>query len=134
MKNIQKLAILVLGLFILLNCVSIKKQNSLSDLEETTVTIGNTTYDKETSLIFDKDMQMVITHCTGCHSAKLITQFHGTRTDWLEKIRWMQKTQKLWDLGEAEPVILTYLEKNYPPLEKNNRRANLKNIEWYNLK
>jgi hypothetical protein len=45
----------------------------------------------------------------------------------------MQQKQKLWDLGESESKILDYLAKNYPPSEKVNRRAALKNIEWYKL-
>ena len=28
-------------------------------------------------------------------------------------IRWMQKEQGLWELGDAETVIVDYLEKNY---------------------
>ena len=46
----------------------------------------------------------------------------------------MQQKQKLWALGEAEPVILDYLAKNYPATEVVNRRAALKDIEWYKLK
>jgi hypothetical protein len=30
-------------------------------------------------------------------------------------IRWMQKTQKLWDLGDDEKIVLDYLENNYKP-------------------
>ena len=44
----------------------------------------------------------------------------------------MQETQKLWDLGGDEVVILDYLEKNYAPKE-HGRRTPLKNIEWYEL-
>ena len=42
------------------------------------------------------------------------------------------KTQKLWDLGENEILILDYLEKNYAPKEQG-RRAPLKDIDWYEL-
>ena len=89
--------------------------------------------DESTGLIVSEHLNLVIANCTGCHSSKLITQFHTDRQGWLEKIRWMQQKQKLWDLGESEPKILDYLSKNYSPSEKVNRRAALKNIEWYKL-
>ena len=46
----------------------------------------------------------------------------------------MQQKQKLWDLGAAEPIILDYLAKNYPPSEKINKRKNLEITNWYSLK
>ena len=90
--------------------------------------------DSNTGLIIGEGLDLVIAHCTGCHSSKLITQFHTDKNGWLEKIRWMQQKQKLWDLGAAEPIILEYLAKNYPPSEKINRRKNLEITNWYNLK
>lgn len=90
--------------------------------------------DSKTGLIVAEGLDLVTAHCTGCHSSKLITQFHTDRKGWLEKIRWMQKNQKLWDLGEAEPKVLDYLEKNYSEIAKPSRRAAPKNIEWYQLK
>ena len=90
--------------------------------------------DAATGLIVAEGLDLVTAHCTGCHSSKLITQFHTDRQGWLEKVRLMQQKHKLWDLGEAEPVILDYLAKNYPPTEKVNRRAALKNVDWYKLK
>jgi len=47
-------------------------------------------------------------------------------------IRWMQQTQNLWDLGEDEEAIVTYLATYYAP-EQKGRREVLTNIEWYNL-
>ena len=44
----------------------------------------------------------------------------------------MQETQKLWDLGENEDIILDYLAEHYAP-EDIGRRKNLENIEWYEL-
>ncbi len=90
--------------------------------------------DGNTGLIIGEGLDLVTAHCTGCHSSKLITQFHTDKKGWLEKIRWMQQKQKLWDLGAAEPIILEYLAKNYPPSEKINRRKNLEITNWYNLK
>lgn len=74
----------------------------------------------------------VINNCTNCHSAKLITQNRMNREMWLGSIRWMQKTQNLWDLGKNEDIILNYLSTHYAPVEKG-RREPLTNIEWYNL-
>ncbi|WP_020531681.1 hypothetical protein [Flexithrix dorotheae] len=89
--------------------------------------------DAATGLIADENYQLVKTNCTACHSAKLITQNRATRAGWESMIRWMQNTQKLWDLGPNEPLILDYLAKNYAP-QKQGRRKNLENIEWYELK
>lgn len=88
--------------------------------------------DAETGLIADEHYQLVKTNCTACHSAKLVTQNRATRAGWESMIRWMQDTQKLWDLGSNEPLILDYLAKNYAP-KKQGRRKNLENIEWYEL-
>ena len=85
-----------------------------------------------TGLIDAPELQLVITNCTGCHSSKLITQNRMSLTGWSSTIKWMQETQNLWDLGENEEAILTYLATNYAPTKKG-RRANLGDIEWYEL-
>jgi len=89
--------------------------------------------DPTTGLVIDNGLDMVRAHCTGCHSSKLVTQYGASREGWLDKIRWMQRTQNLWDLGEAEPVILDYLAKHYPTADKFDRREPLKDVEWYRL-
>lgn len=82
--------------------------------------------DKATGLKVAKGMDVVIANCTVCHSAKFITLQKGDRDTWLQMIRWMQRTQGLWDFdSKTEDTILTYLEKNYPP-GKASRRPNLK--------
>lgn len=85
-------------------------------------------------LIFAEGFEVVRGNCTGCHSAKLITQNLASRDGWEEMIRWMQAKQGLWDLGKNEPIILDYLAKNYAPVDKG-RRANLQveDISWYIL-
>ena len=82
----------------------------------------------------DQHWQLVRGTCTACHSAKMITQSRATREGWEQMIRWMQKTQGLWDLGPSEGPILDYLAANYAP-EESGRRANLEveAIEWYIL-
>ncbi len=90
-------------------------------------------YDKDTGLIIDKGVDIVKGNCTACHSAKFIILQKGDRDTWLAMIRWMQKTQGLWEFDkETENTILTYLAKNYPP-GKASRRPNLKQSEMPKL-
>ncbi len=134
MKYLYKTPILVASAFFLISA-SLKQEKSTKSYSSNQFSADSTIrLDKATGLIVSDGLDLVTAHCTGCHSSKLITQFHTDRKGWLEKIRWMQQKQKLWDLGEAEPKILDYLAKNYPATEKVNRRAALKNIDWYKLK
>ncbi|MFT5859698.1 MAG: hypothetical protein ACI865_001802 [Flavobacteriaceae bacterium] len=86
----------------------------------------------ESGLIYDDGYDLVIKNCAGCHSLALVTQNAATHDGWKDVIRWMQKTQGLWELGEAEDPILDYLSKNYAPKEFG-RRPNLVIKEWYDL-
>ena len=86
----------------------------------------------ETGFVVDEGWELVRANCTACHSSKLVTQNRADRAGWESMIRWMQETQKLWDLGENEPIILDYLAKHYAPQRKG-RRAQLTHIEWYEL-
>jgi hypothetical protein len=99
----------------------------------------DTEYDKvvdgihvRTGFVDGEGLMSVVTHCTACHSASLVTQNRMTREGWEQTIRWMQKTQNLWDLGANESVILDYLSTHYAP-QKKGRRQNLANLEWYEL-
>ncbi len=85
-----------------------------------------------TGLIAADGLTEVVNNCTTCHSAQLVTQNRMSRERWVATIRWMQKTQNLWDLGANEEIIINYLVTNYPPLKKG-RRAALTDIEWYAL-
>ncbi len=102
------------------------------DIEEDIGKIENGIHVR-TGFIEAEGMQQVINNCTNCHSAKLVTQNRMSKEGWTATIRWMQKTQNLWDLGENEGVIVDYLAKNYGPINKG-RREGLKDIEWYPLK
>ncbi len=83
-------------------------------------------YDKSSGLKIAKGFEIVRANCTACHSAKFITFQRGDRDTWLAMIRWMQRTQGLWQFdAKTEDTILTYLETNYPP-GKSSRRPNLK--------
>ncbi|MFO7825021.1 MAG: hypothetical protein R6V72_13860 [Cyclobacterium sp.] len=86
-----------------------------------------------TGFIASEGLDLVIAHCTACHSAKLVTQNRADREGWKKMIRWMQATQNLWELGEQEEAILDYLSENYAPV-KTGRRPPLTDIEWYELK
>lgn len=87
----------------------------------------------ETGFIEGDHKMLVVANCTGCHSAKLVTQNRASREGWKNTIRWMQETQNLWDLGGNEEKILDYLSTHYAP-EDQGRRANLEVDEWYELK
>lgn len=76
--------------------------------------------------------QLANRHCTPCHSAELVTQNHMSADGWEATIRWMQKTQNLWDLGEDEGPLIEYLAKNYAP-QFEGRRKPLSVIDWYAL-
>ena len=85
-----------------------------------------------TGLIDAEGLKTVVDNCTVYHSSQLVIQNRMNKETWNATIRWMQETQNLWPLGEKQEVIVDYLVKNYPPIEKG-RRANLEEIEWYPL-
>ncbi|NNC50348.1 MAG: monoheme cytochrome C [Flaviramulus sp.] len=86
-----------------------------------------------TGLISADGLMIVVNNCTNCHSAKLVTQNRMNKERWNATIRWMQETQNLWDLGKNQEIIVDYLVANYP-VEVVGRRANLTDIDWYELK
>lgn len=86
-------------------------------------------------LIVADGWEIVKRNCTACHSGQLVAQNRATKEGWEKMIRWMQTTQGLWDLGEAEPIILDYLATHYAPEETGRRTAiDIEAIEWYILK
>jgi len=85
-----------------------------------------------TGFIEAPGMQETVNNCTSCHSAQLVIQNRMDAERWKSTIDWMQETQNLWELGDNEEIIIEYLVKNYPVIEKG-RRAPLKDIEWYEL-
>jgi len=81
--------------------------------------------DPVTGLKINPGWAVVKSNCTACHSANFIVMQRGNRETWLQMIRWMQKTQGLWQFDpNTEATILDYLATNYPPA-KNGRRPNL---------
>lgn len=84
-------------------------------------------YDPATGLVLQQGWQDVRAHCGGCHSYSVVTNQRANRDGWLNTIRWMQRTQKLWEIpAETETRILDYLAANYGPSESTRpRRAPL---------
>lgn len=138
--NINKLFLISPALIVALaSFTETKKPDNLTLKKSTFQVKVNDTLktDAETGLIIHKNLKMVKTHCTACHSTKLIQQHRFTREGWIGKIRWMQKNHNLWDLGESEKEILDYLEKYYSPGSEANkvpaRRQALQTVQWYKL-
>jgi len=80
--------------------------------------------DTDTGLAKAAGWEDVRAHCGSCHSFSLVTNHRASRASWLDMIRWMQRTQNLWELPpETEDTILDYLTENYGPSTSRGRRA-----------
>lgn len=91
---------------------------------EPAVAAAEPALDPATGLVMAQDWEIVRAHCTGCHSAKLVTQQRGTAQQWLTMIRWMQEKQNLWQFDDdTESRIIAYLASNYPPDAARRRAA-----------
>ena len=74
--------------------------------------------DPDTGLVIAPGWELVKAHCGACHSHRLVTAQRGDRDFWLETIRWMQRTQNLWELpADQESTILDYLAGAYAESE-----------------
>lgn len=69
--------------------------------------------DPVSGMVIDENWDLVRANCVVCHSTKGFTQIRLDRKNWEKIIRLMQEKNGLWPLGEMEPKILDYLEKNY---------------------
>ena len=88
----------------------------------TAVGVGADT-DADTGLAVAPGWEDIRAHCGGCHSFGLITNQRANRDGWRDMIRWMQRTQNLWELPPAsETRILDYLAENYAPRTLRQRR------------
>ena len=133
MKKLNKYPFLTLIAFL---CIWTSCEESF-DSESDTMVVDTTfvkpdSIDAGTGMIVAEGFELVRQRCLTCHSSKLITQNLASRDGWEDMIRWMQETQKLPDLGEAEDPILDYLAAHYAP-EDQGRRATLVIEEWYEL-
>lgn len=87
-----------------------------------------------TGFIADKNFELVVTNCTGCHASDLVIQNRMTKQGWEDIIKWMQEKQNLWDLGPNKAKIVDYLAKNYAPKNQGRRKLlQLKTDDWYVL-
>lgn len=118
--------IVVIGFFIFQS-----SDDELKPLADTSGEIVNGIHEK-TGFVEAEGMKTVISHCTACHSSKLVIQNRMNTERWNATIKWMQETQNLWELGKNQEIIVNYLVENYPPVETG-RRENLKELEWYEL-
>ena len=82
---------------------------------------GDKTLDEASGFIIDDGWQLTNAHCASCHSAQIVTQNRMDRSGWEDTIRLMQAEHGLWDLGEAELVILDYLTRHYGITETRSR-------------
>src|SRR5690606_39489843 len=85
------------------------------------LTADSLTLDTHTGLVVDTNLRLILANCSTCHSTDLVRQNRFTRDGWLAKIRWMQETHNLWDLGESDAAISDYLEKYSSPSSMDKR-------------
>jgi len=65
-----------------------------------------------------ENWELVMAHCTVCHSPQQYLRQKGTASTWTDTIRWMQGSPGLWPLDpETEKKIVVYLAENYGPDE-----------------
>jgi hypothetical protein len=80
--------------------------------------------DPGSGLIKADGWELVNAHCGACHSHRLVTQQRGDAEFWLSTIRWMQRTQNLWDIpGSQEQTLIDYLSEHYNETEWGRRPA-----------
>jgi len=70
--------------------------------------------DPATGLIVAEGWQLASAHCGACHSHRLVTAQRGDAAFWRSTIRWMQRTQNLWQIpAQQEDTLIEYLATHY---------------------
>ena len=70
--------------------------------------------DAETGLVIADGWLLVAAHCGSCHSLRLVTAQRGDASFWESTIRWMQRTQNLWEIPPAQEArLIAYLAARY---------------------
>lgn len=60
------------------------------------------------------DWEIAARHCGACHSYRLVTAQRGDARFWTDVIRWMQRTQGLWQIEASEEArLIAYLADAY---------------------
>jgi hypothetical protein len=78
--------------------------------------------DPESGLVQAPGWRTVAAHCGACHSYRLVTAQRGDADFWRGLIRWMQRTQNLWEIPpEQEDTIVAYLAEHYAETEGGRR-------------
>lgn len=78
--------------------------------------------DPATGLLLGEGWELARAHCGACHSYRLVTAQGGDEAFWLRTIRWMQRTQNLWNIPESqEQMLVRYLATAYPAEEAGRR-------------
>jgi hypothetical protein len=130
--KITSLLAIVLGLCLLAAAPAPKPARQASSAGLGPARVAGDSLDAQTGLVLAPGFQLVKNNCIRCHSPQLITAKRATREGWESTIRWMQASQGLGDLGQAEAPILDYLARHYAPTREG-RRPHLKSIDWYPL-
>ena len=82
--------------------------------------------DSKTGFVVAPGFELVEANCTVCHSSRQTLQMRADRDGWLQLIRWMQRTQNLWQFPPAtEAEIVDYLATHYSPTAARFRRRPL---------
>ncbi len=80
--------------------------------------------DPRTGLVIADGWIYVNAHCGACHSYALVTAQRGDERFWTDTIRWMQRTQKLWQIpAEQEEQLISYLATHYNETDWGRRPA-----------
>lgn len=70
--------------------------------------------DPDTGLVMAPGWELVRANCGACHSYRLVTAQRGDEAFWTDAIRWMQRTQNLWQIpAEVEAPLIAYLATHY---------------------
>lgn len=89
-----------------------------------TVSAADPDIDGNTGLIIAPGWELAAAHCGACHSHALVTAQRGNAEFWRSTIRWMQKTQNLWQIpATQEQALIAYLEANYNETDWGRRPA-----------
>jgi mono/diheme cytochrome c family protein len=78
--------------------------------------------DPTTGLVVAPGWEVVRAHCGTCHSFQLVTSQRSGTAFWSGTIRWMQRTQNLWQIPpDQHQAIVGYLATHYAETDRGRR-------------